>query len=256
MIFSADDPLLDPFRDLTRRRDADAPMVLEGFNVLQRLTQHGHPVQRVLCTPDAAARLDAAAILPAGVPRWVAPAEVLRAVVGFDFHRGVLALAARPVYRQPAVWRTLVVGERITDPSNVGALIRNAAALGADAVWFDLHSGDPFSRRAIRASMGLGFALPVAQVDLVPALAELRDAAPDAVWVAASCDARARALHAVHWPARCVLFVGNEGAGLSPRWLEAAQLRVRIPMAPAADSLNVAAASAVLLYARGATASP
>lgn len=256
MIEHPEDPRLAPFRNLTRPRHARAPMVLEGFNVLQRLAQHGHPVERVLCTPDAAARLDAEGLLSAEVPRLVAPAEVLRAVVGFQFHRGVLALAPPPVYRHPAGWRTLVVGERVTDPSNVGALIRNAAALGADAVWLDLQSGDPFSRRAIRASMGLGFALPVQQTDLAQALAALRAEAPAAVWVAAACDAQAHPLQAVRWPPRCVLFLGNEGFGLSPQWLAAAQLRVRIPMAPAADSLNVAAASAVLLYARGATAAP
>ena len=252
MITNPNDPRLAPFHDLMRARAPDAPMVLEGFGVLQRLLQAGHPVDRVLCTPDAALRLQASALLPAAVPCWVAPSEVLRAVVGFQFHRGVLALAPRPIHPPlPQAWRTLVVGERITDPSNVGALIRNAAALGANAVWLDPHSGDPFSRRAIRTAMGLGFALPVQQLELGPALAALRAAAPDAVWVAAACDAESQALQAVRWPQRCVLFLGNEGVGLSAPWLQAAQLRVRIPMQPMADSLNVAAASAVLLYARG-----
>lgn len=135
--------------------------------------------------------------------------------------------------------------------------MRNARAFGAAAV---LHGGgaDPWSRRAIRAAMGLGFTLPLVRCDdLAGAVDRLR----------AGMSAQARTVAAVvqpgaiplpqHRPAvQSILLVGNEGAGLSASLRSRADDAVMIPLAPGVDSLNVAAATAVLLWTLAARGGP
>lgn len=239
---------LRPYRQLTAPKGSQGPMVVEGLTALERLVAADLPLISVLTTPDALPRLDT--FVPPDVTRWVAAPNVLRTIVGFAFHRGALGLAARPLYVPPTTLRTVVVGERLADPGNVGALIRNACALGADAVWLDDASADPFSRRAIRAAMGWCFQLPVLRTKLVPALQALKRQRPALGVVAASCQVDAVELPAMHWPAECALLVGNEGFGLSAELIREAHAHVRIPMHTRVDSLNVAAATAILLYAR------
>ena len=241
---------LAPYRDIVGARGADAPMVVEGVTALERLVAGGHALHSVLTTPSALSRLHA--WLPADVPRLVAPAALLREVVGYAFHRGVLALAPRPVPRLPEGWRTVVVAERITDPSNVGALVRNARALGADALLIDAQSGDPFGRRAIRVSMGCCFHVPIIRCELQSTLQALRQSRPELRCIAATCHPEAVPLHRFAWPACSALLMGNEGYGLSPPLLALADSQVHIPMAQGTDSLNVAAATAIFLYNRGA----
>ncbi len=249
-IRTCDDVAVAPYRALTAQRQVDAPMVVEGITALERLVAGGHALYSVLTTPTALSRLEH--WLPAHVPRLVAPPAMLREVVGYAFHRGVLALAPRPVPQLPKRWHTVVVAERITDPSNVGALVRNVRALGADALFIDAQSGDPFGRQAIRASMGCCFHVPIVRGDLVSMLQNLRLAHPELRCIAAACQPGAVSLRGFGWPARCAVLVGNEGYGLSAALLDMADVQVRIPMAPGADSLNVAAATAILLYDRTA----
>ncbi|MCA9649906.1 MAG: RNA methyltransferase [Myxococcales bacterium] len=247
------DPRLAPFADLAgRERDAEG-IVVEGEIAVARALEGHHPVSALLLTPAHRARLGAR--IPATLPVYEAEAALLREVVGFRFHRGCVAVMPRP--RSPSLARALgqearlvVVAEGLADPLNLGALVRNARAFGADLV---LHGGgaDPWSRRAIRAAMGLGFSLPVAHA---PALAEAVLEArarlgPGARTVAAVLGDDAVPLSRYRPAAATVLLVGNEGAGLSASLRALADDRVTIPLAPGVDSLNAAAATAVLLWA-------
>jgi tRNA G18 (ribose-2'-O)-methylase SpoU len=224
----------------------------------------------VLGTPAHLDRLLGATRPPC--PVYVGDRALLRAVVGFDLHRGVIACGARPsalardlppgtcpihpVHHDldaslaRPTWTVLLV-QGLADPANLGSIVRSARAFAVDLVVLDRRGADPLSRRAIRGAMGHVFAQPLAVADDLPAaLAHLRGRG-GAVW-AATVGPRARAVAAVRRPGRLVLCVGNEGEGLPPAVCAAADLEVTVPIAAEVDSLGVAAATAVLLHALAA----
>jgi tRNA G18 (ribose-2'-O)-methylase SpoU len=241
-----------PDAELVERRGI---FVAEGRLVVQRLLSATRFVTRSAMITEAA--LDA--IRPAfdmhpEVPIYVVPQPVMNDVAGFHVHRGCLAIGERPV--APA-WqaiardaRRLVILERIADPDNVGSTFRHAAAFGVDAVLLDPASTDPLYRKAIRTSMGAALVVPFARVAEWPhALGEL---ARDGVAIVALTPAPAapclRAVASDLSGRRIALVVGHEGDGLTDGAIGASTHRARIPMAPGADSINVAAAAAIALY--------
>ena len=183
-------------------------------------------------------------------PVFVAPPEVLREVVGFDLHRGAVASGER--WPLPTVasllgdGRRVAVVQKLGDHENLGGIFRSAAAFGVDAVLLDAESADPLYRRCVRVSIGHVLHVPWTR------LASLDDVRREGFALfALTPDPAARPLDAVTWPPRFAMLFGSEGPGLSPAWLAAADERIRIPMQPAADSLNVATAAAVAFYASG-----
>nr|WP_255216050.1 RNA methyltransferase [Pseudenhygromyxa sp. WMMC2535] len=141
----------------------------------------------------------------------------------------------------------MIAASGLADPRNLGALIRNAAAFDADGVIVDAAGADPFSRLAIRASVGNVFRVPLWVSDALPAtLAQLRRELGMSLVAATPSGEHLLGEYAA--PARLLLLVGNEGAGLPADTLATADARVSIPMVESADSINVAAASAVLLF--------
>lgn len=231
-------------------------LVLEGRMVLRRAVLAGAVrLRRVLLSTAAADSVrDVLTRLPPDVPVDIVPQSTMNDVAGFNIHRGCLALADRPA---TAPLRTLdlraarrvVVLEGVNNPDNIGGVFRNAATLGADAVVLGPHCGDPFYRKAIRTSMGATLLVRWADAGAWPeAIGVLRDAGLAVVAFTPAADATA--LGAATVPARAALLFGAEGHGLSAEACAAADARVRIEMAPGAlDSLNVATASAVALWA-------
>lgn len=182
--------------------------------------------------------------------------EVAR-VAGFGFHRGVLAAGTVPPACSLTDWRRgtpagrfarrISVACGLADSANLGALVRNAAAFGFDAVVVaESHGASPWTPKAIRASAGTIFRIPVlASPDLA---GDLEDLAADR-WrvVAAVASPGADPLEDFDGgddPVAIVL--GNEGRGLDDEWLARCSEGVRIPLAGGVDSLNVASASAIL----------
>lgn len=254
-----DDPRLAPYRDLRARPQRADPQrfVAESEHAVLRLLESGLTVESVLSEPSRAERL--ATRLPAGVPLYLLEPALLSQVVGFPLRRAVAACARRPA---PAPWPPgwlaarprwrVLLAAGVTDPVNVGLLARDARAFGVDLLLLDREAGDPFARRAIRASMGHVFALPLARVqDPLAALADLRRLCPDLRALGATLAPGATPLPDLRPPPRAVLAVGHEDRGLPPDLAAACDQAVRIPIDPAVDSLNVAAAAAVLLYALG-----
>jgi tRNA G18 (ribose-2'-O)-methylase SpoU len=251
------DPRLDDFRDLTTAdRRPDRPggrglVLAEGVPVVQRLVGSPYPVRAVLGVP---ARVEAlrADLDQVDAPVYVGSAELMAEVVGFHLNRGVLAAADRApapdLARLLATARRLVVCEGVNDHENLGALFRNAAALGADAVLFGDRCADPLYRRSVRVSMGHVLRVPFAPLPSWPgSLAQLRRAGFTVL--ALTPHPPATPLPEVDATARLALLVGAEGPGLSAPALAAADVRVQVPMAAGVDSLNVATAAAIALYA-------
>jgi tRNA G18 (ribose-2'-O)-methylase SpoU len=155
---------------------------------------------------------------------------------------------ATDLARLLATARRLLVCEGVNDHENLGALFRNAAALGADAVLFGDRCADPLYRRSVRVSMGHVLRVPFAPLPGWPSgLAELRHAGFTVL--ALTPRHPSVPLSEVDAADRLALLVGAEGPGLSESALAAADARVHVPMAEGVDSLNVATAAAVALYA-------
>lgn len=252
------DPRLDPYRHLTdaglRRayEEGRGLFLAEGELVVRHALRLGAGLVSVLVSERRFERMrDVLADAP--VPVLVASQEVLNAVAGFDIHRGAIACVARPApVALDAVasdaTRLLVV-EAVNDHENLGVLFRNAAALGADGVVLDPTCADPLYRRSVRVSMGHVLSVPWCRADSWPAaLHALRDAG---FVVAALSPAGPVELAGAGLAseARVAVLVGAEGPGLSAAALAASTVIARIPMAPGVDSLNVAAAAAIALYA-------
>ncbi len=166
--------------------------------------------------------------------------------------QGIVALFDRPprstapALRQAAT--RLVVAEAVDNPINIGSIIRNAVALGWDGMLFDATSADPLSRRSLRVSMGLAIGFPSARcTDMGEELRLLADAG--FIVCALTPAADADDIGAIQITEKMAVVIGSERAGLTEAALAASAHRVRIPMAPGADSLNAAAAAAIACYA-------
>ncbi|HEX3539787.1 MAG TPA: RNA methyltransferase [Acidimicrobiales bacterium] len=253
------DPRVDDYRNLTdaelrqRIEPAASLFMVEGPATIRQLLVSSYPVRSLLLTEHRLAELRPELVAADGDwPVYVAATEVLRAITGFRFHRGALAAARRPpaaAWREVATGPLLVVAEGIGDHENMGALFRNAAAFGVDAILLSPSAVDPLYRRAVRVSMGHVLRVPWARLDPWPAaLDDLR--AGGHRLLALTPAPEGRFLHDVRRPTEPIaLLVGAEGPGLSSDALARADERVRIPMASGVDSLNVATAAAVALHA-------
>ncbi|HJR59237.1 MAG TPA: RNA methyltransferase [Vicinamibacterales bacterium] len=227
--------------------------VAEGRLVVRRLLAAGRfPLQSILLTP--AALRDFGAAIDTDAPVYLAGPDILNQVTGIDFHRGCLALARRPAEDDDAVAgrfagaKLLLAIEGVGNPDNVGGLFRVAWAFGAAGLLLDPATGDPFYRKAVRTSMGAVLQLPFARVRPWPSALEAFKAIGFRI-VALTPAADAVSLDGFagegHGP--LVVLVGAEGRGLSEAALRAADIRVRIPIAPDVDSLNVTVAAGIAL---------
>jgi tRNA G18 (ribose-2'-O)-methylase SpoU len=230
---------------------AKGVFIAEGRLVVRRLLESPHfRARSVLVTPAARAGL-------ADLLEWSADTEVyeaelplFRELTGFNVHRGCLGIGERrgaaPSWQdvvRPA--RTVVVLERVGNPDNLGGVFRAAAALGADAILLSPGCADPLYRKSIRTSMAATLTLPFAVVDRWPGgLNELRSLGFSIVAMTPSGE---EDIAGMQRPERAAILLGHEGVGLDPQALALSDRRVRIPMTPGADSLNVVTAAAVAL---------
>ncbi|GAY12835.1 RNA methyltransferase [Pseudonocardia sp. N23] len=253
------DPRIDDYRDLTHSdRRPDRPggrglVIAEGVVVVRRLLDSPYPLRSLLGVPRRIAEL-ADDLSGLDVPAYEADADTMATAVGFHLNRGVLAVADRAPEPDPVALvrdaRVVAVLEGVNDHENLGALFRNAAALGVDAVLLGPHCSDPLYRRSVRVSMGHVLRVPFgpltgdwpASLDILRAngfrVAALTPA-PDAVPIGAAGLVGERV----------ALLLGAEGPGLTDDALAAADVRVSIPMASGVDSLNVATAAAIAFHA-------
>ena len=228
--------------------------IAESPKVIARALAAGHQPRSLLVQeqwlPDAERLL---ADWP-DVPVYVGEARVLEKLTGYNLHRGALAAMHRPIL--PSVSelikdaRRIVILEDIVDHTNVGAIFRSVAGLGADAVLITPRCADPLYRRSVRVSMGTVLQVPWTRLpEWTEATPLLHEAGFHLAALALSDDAVTLDRFAMDPPDRVALVLGAEGDGLSSHALAAADTVVTIPMLHGVDSLNVASASAVALYA-------
>ncbi|MFN2518214.1 MAG: TrmH family RNA methyltransferase, partial [Jatrophihabitantaceae bacterium] len=231
------DPRLDDFRDLNDadvRPDRRGVVIAEGANVVERLAGSPYPVRAVI---GVRSRIDALrpALVGLEVPGYLVDKWVLSDVAGFRVTRGVLASATRLAPPELGTLlsrsRRVAVLEALNDFENLGALFRNAAAFGVDAVLLDPRCADPLYRRSVRVSMGHVLRVPFSVLPgpWPQSLDLLRE--HGFALLALSPAADAVPLRAVRSPARWAVLLGAEGPGLTAAAMAGADMRVRIPMA-------------------------
>jgi tRNA G18 (ribose-2'-O)-methylase SpoU len=248
----------DPFRDLRFAGTREHPLygscfIAEGRILVEDLlvaAWNGRmKVVSVAATTTAAVGLKER--LPIGTELLTAEPAAFSQLAGFPFHRGLMACAQVPP--PPAVAdllaaRRLLVLPRLFDSENLGLLLRSAAALGLDGVLAGPGPGQ-WTRRTVRVSMGAVWRIPVWRTeDPWGLLRDWKAAESGAEIVAAALAPRAEDARTWQPASRCALVLGPEDSGLDEAALARCDRAVTIPMASGMDSLNVAAAGAILMY--------
>ena len=188
------------------------------------------------------------AMAAVGARTFSCPSVLFKTLVDTETPQGIAAAVAKPTFPQStfAEEDLYLVVDRVQDPGNLGTMIRTAAAAGANAIFCLKGTVDPYNPKVLRATMGSIFRVPVKFTpdakNLVRALRR------------ANCQLVAADIagHQYHFEAdytnSTAIIVGNEGQGIQPALLEAADLRVQIPLAQKVESLNAAVACGILLY--------
>ncbi len=259
---SLEDERVAPYRWVAdpRRLEAEGLFVAEGRLVVpQLLAASSRPgrwfnaAHSVLLSPSALEHMQSHLEPYPQIPVFVAPQPVMNALVGFNIHRGCLALGRRPV--TPALGAVdlgsatrVIVLEGVNNPDNIGGIFRSAAAFNADLVALGPACADPLYRKSIRTSIGATLDVPYAHAEPWPqALDQLKRAGFRVIALSTAATATPLPqLSATH--PRIALLAGAEGTGLSDIALAAADECVTIPMSGRVDSLNVGTALAIALY--------
>jgi tRNA G18 (ribose-2'-O)-methylase SpoU len=272
LVIRIDDPKderLADYRDLNdaelrrRREEKDAIFVVEGRVAVRQLLRSSHEIVSLLVDDHQVhAIADVVAEVQARhAPVYVGGREVVAATVGFSLHRGVVAVARRPLATE---WRELVataleakppdrqravfaVLEAVNDHENLGAIFRNAAAFGVAGVLLDATCADPLYRRSVRVSVGHVLTVPFARIAPFPeGLAELRRTGVRLAALSPNGDLQLDTFERDANPV--ALLLGAEGPGLTNDTMAQADQTYAISMAPGVDSLNVATAAAIAFY--------
>ena len=257
---SLEDPRLAPYRNLRERTlRGESVFIAEGRLVTERLLDSSFETESLLTSTDAAEVFSPDFAVKIGSrPVYTLPRkENLSQIAGFPFHQGVLALGRRkslPDFPEamtawgsaPGSW---IVLPNATKPDNLGLVFRSAAALGASGVVLGERCCDPFSRRALRVSMGGVLQVPVIQArNLRREILRLRETG-HLCFYATLLDADATPLSNIRTrPAQIAVLFGNEYSGLDPEDATLCNRKVTIPMAPGVDSLNLGVSVGIFLY--------
>ncbi|WP_010582211.1 TrmH family RNA methyltransferase [Schlesneria paludicola] len=254
-IDSLDDPRVESYRNLKLKNlQRGGPyFIAEGKKVVERLLESDFETHSVFISRKRLEEWEGK--VPADVPLYVADQSVMSALVGFDFHVGVVGCGVRrpsapleELLPRDAQRLTVVACPNCDNPENMGAIVRIGAAFGIDALLLGKGCCDPFGRRVIRVSMGATFSLPIFETDYL--LEDLRRLKQD--WnfqiAATVLDTDSELLETARRPARFGVVMGNEDAGLDQAWTEFCDRKLTIPMCRGTDSLNVAVASGIILH--------
>ena len=242
MLTSRRNPLAVRFRRLAEDRAArreEGLFLGQGQKLLDEALASG-------CLPETVMYSGEAPALPPQV-RCVAAAKELLAWISPMKSTPELVFTVHIPESSGIPQGRLLLAEDVQDPGNVGTMIRTAAAFGFDGLLLAGACADPWGPKAVRASMGAVFRLRILERERVTAALDELAAAELPLYAAALTES-SETVGRITFPPRMALAVGNEGHGLSRAVLQAADRIVRIPMAPGAESLNAAAAAAVLMW--------
>ncbi len=246
-------PLVQACRD-ARAGGVDQPLLLDGWHLLMEAVQADLAIDTVAIDREpgeAAADTALATLIDRGAHVVRVTADVLQSMSPVRTASGVVALARRPASSLARVFDAgpalVLIAVDVQDPGNIGALVRTAEAAGATGVVAAGTSADPFGWKALRASMGSALRLPLTRATATMDVLSL--ARDRGVQTVALVPRTGTAIESVDAGAPLALLVGGEGPGLDAAVMAQADVAVTWPMAAPVESLNVAVAGALALYA-------
>ena len=251
---SLDKKELAPYRTLRRPLEhfTQGFFVAEGEKVVRRLLESGLQVYSLLCTPEWFACLSPD-LGGRDITVYAGTKELLQTIVGFHLHQGIMAVGRVPqsppletFIKTDTKAHLFVALDGLVNAENVGVLVRNCAAFGVDGILVGETSSSPYLRRAVRNSMGTVFKLPVFHTDDLATV--LRWLGEKSYQTIAAHPHHSTPLESISLHEKICVVFGSEGTGISGTILQACSGQVCIPMMNNTDSLNVASASAVILY--------
>jgi tRNA G18 (ribose-2'-O)-methylase SpoU len=232
--------------------------MVESEMVVRRLLESSWDIHSLFLSPQKYERL-APCIKDSALQVYVADVTLMSEITGFHIHRGTLALVHRPSAETLCLKNlvqtlkgtntiALLLAEGITNVDNMGALFRNAAAFGVDAIVLDHACCDPLYRKAIRVSMGHALSVPWAVAPNWPEALHQLKSELGVTLIGCETGETATQLWDVHPTKKMALIMGEEKSGLSASTKSICDYLAEIPMTPKVPSVNVAVASAVALY--------
>ncbi|MBP7055899.1 MAG: RNA methyltransferase [Candidatus Omnitrophica bacterium] len=258
IVDNPEDTRISAYRSLKGKElEREGIFISEGEKVVQAMIDNHFGAVSCLAAREAIARYMPIlnALKKTGAKVYLADNSVIEEIIGFRFHRGIMAIGRCPKKRSitgetknTAGSSLFVALNSVNDPQNVGLIARNAAAFGIEALIVDNSTYDPYYRKAVRVSMGTIFGLKVFyEDDMLSSITWLKNKLGVRI-VAASAAKSAKDIKGLEAKgAACIIF-GNEDKGISSELLRISDDKIRIPISGDVDSLNVASASAIFLY--------
>lgn len=237
--------ILKPFRDL-KYNISDKYIVVDGSQTLENLILKGAIPQYIVATHEY---YDTNRMLP-NCPLYVCDRSTLKEVVGFNVHQGVMALFKNIPFVTPSELSDRILClNGLSSAENVGTIARSCTSFEIDSFLFDSKTISPYSRRAVRVSMGHFYDLKVSRTEnLVATLDELKKNGHTIIGSRNSPNSIS--LNDYQFPQRFVLIIGAEGQGMDSEIEEIADINLRIDLKAGIDSLNAAQACSIMLYAQ------
>ncbi len=239
-----------------RAREREQAFVLEGArSVLEVLRNKSPNVSCVVLTPSFFKRQESACrevILRSFAPVYQVSENIFERLSHVETGQGILAVVRKPIWQERAVFAQAqlfgIFGELLQDPANVGSIIRTAAALQVNALWLTPDSADVFNPKVVRATAGSLMTLPIFHC-LNPQIFVDHECSIVAAESTRNGSIPIQQVRAI--PRRTILAVGNEGRGLAKSTIDIAAMRIHIPLTVEVESLNVATATAILIFHLG-----
>lgn len=230
---------------LTRKeRDNSKEFIVEGFHLVEEALKNNGALLALIVREDVE--------IPSNwdmknVHRVVVNNAVAKEISETEQTQGIYAHCRQPQYGEEnyATWRKLLLIDSVQDPGNVGTMIRTADAAGMDAVILGKGTADPYNPKTVRAGQGSHFNIPIVRGDLAEWIEKSKEVG---IPILGTGLENAVAHKDAEIESDFALIVGNEGSGVDPQLLKAADKIVMIPLYGKAESLNVAVATGILLY--------
>jgi RNA methyltransferase, TrmH family len=251
MLTSTQNPLVKQIKKLqsTKERREAQLFLVEGTHLIQEACAVNYPLATLCYTSDWQTRHPELWSVAVGICDRVEAVsdEVMKAIATTVNPDGVIAIAPRLALPSPAIPADLTIAlSTIQDPGNLGTMIRTATAVGANGLWVSQDSVDLDNPKVLRASAGQWFRLAMGVSDDLHAL--VTKYKQQGVQIVSTSSHTETSYWEADLRSPTLILLGNEGAGLSPELAALADIQVKIPMAAAVESLNVATAAALILY--------
>lgn len=248
------DPRIRPYLEIRKGALQEAMgegyFLAETFKVIRLAVRFEHEFASIFCTEEWLRELEANACLPPPeVPIYIGSKSLMESIVGFNLHQGLMAIVRRPKDAPLSeLSGPVLVFNNVTNPENIGSMVRTAVGLGIKNFLSDSSSADPYLRRCVRVSMGNIFFAKVHRTrKLVDALSALKDRGYEIL--GSDMEGETTPLASFRFPENFALIIGSEVNGMTDDALKICDRVLNIPTSEEGFALNASHSAAILCYA-------